>query len=905
MSFFQNKNTFTTILSTLVTAGDDYTPLDSWNDFLTSPFHAQRKLAFQEFIYIMYYCNNRTINGREFPHNDICNKTLHFFVKKDLSIISPPTKIPQNGSDLNIFTLSGVGSNELYDPVDSIDHLPALRDTTEASFIKDEITAALIANETSLGIFQEMLNIFAYYYLVKRLALLNDYLWVFDHNLVGDRSGIVAAKYPFNFNIRKNAIISNINVTPSLRPYIYNTLLKVLTDNNFNTITTPYPASSVMILNNLNDLKMTFFTMFFDPFKYMGVRSGMYSVDNYEWAGGLEPRKNKINIEMDSTIGWRTVDRFNRFIYDFYKVMSNGNRSDNPVPLPYTESDPSKSNNLGRYLSDSGSVVDGGKQYLGNNELSTALTKNNILSSIYSLIQQIQLETQHAIEYETGAMSNILLSDIFNKPKNIILASGQGNTTTSLFGIQCFGVPFFKYKLSSDCVVSGTNELPNFYTISNTNKNIIHIAVTGLDLNTDTSKIVLTGLSNEKFEFELIPLSSSTKNYSIQPINTSLSNFICTIDSLTKNASYYKRVVVTGLVGGVSTPISQDILIAQYINATQDLIFPKFPESELLSYGIPLQRTINVYMESGIATDNRVEEFQLLLSAFEDQSPQPKLFSTDALYKLGTFQLVNTPNLPTENKASYNRMFSSLQDKNTIRYIFDCLKRDFVYSTNLTTLEIPNLKGSFVGKLISGNNPRVGEDFSYAPKFTGGIDEIISPSDININKAWYNLLKYSYAKINIEPGTASMSSVVGVSSAIQIRTHRISIEINSFVSPDQSNLDTKYNTGSPEKTLYLAKKGSGSNNQMLAMLRSFGLLEAIVNKMINLLTNDYGTFYTEDEKSYITDKLKTWYPDPPNPLTATNLIGSNVVCKDNNSSSPAVLVQDINSFEYEFLKTFK
>jgi hypothetical protein len=104
MGFFQNNFTLTIpiVSSELSDLGNDRyiglvpdpTPgapsgstvnayLNEWDDFLTHANHNDRREAFQEFIFLMFYSRNRKITNSKFPHNVLYEKVLKYFVETE------------------------------------------------------------------------------------------------------------------------------------------------------------------------------------------------------------------------------------------------------------------------------------------------------------------------------------------------------------------------------------------------------------------------------------------------------------------------------------------------------------------------------------------------------------------------------------------------------------------------------------------------------------------------------------------------------------------------------------------------------------------------------------------------------------------------------------------------------
>ena len=175
-------------------------------------------------------------------------------------------------------------------------------------------------------------------------------------------------------------------------------------------------------------------------------------------------------------------------------------------------------------------------------------------------------------------------------------------------------------------------------------------------------------------------------------------------------------------------------------------------------------------------------------------------------------------------------------------------------------------------------------DTNYKPKYGAGSNVEQNDNGTISEKNRYAFLRYSYTDIKILPDTMIVNG------------KKISLEIKSYVSPAPSYLNTQYTSNPTKLALFNSIKGTAANNQVLAMLRSFGLLEGIVQKILFYLNNTYGSSYSSSEKTYITSRIKEIFPDYNDPNAV------NILCKDENLTGATVLANDINRNNYEDLK---
>jgi len=302
--------------------------------------------------------------------------------------------------------------------------------------------------------------------------------------------------------------------------------------------------------------------------------------------------------------------------------------------------------------------------------------------------------------------------------------------------------------------------------------------------------------------------------------------------------------------------------VLRQFTVTELLFCPNRIKTQSIEYSVKSAKTVLPSVASGFV----FEELLTLITINEDNSPQPELISDSALFDPDTFQLFpksNPATFPSTNEMSYLAILDSARDLRTIKLIFDAQKRDFNSITgisNRVTFTPPTLIGSFVGKLAPPTSPsRIEPDTTYSLKFSPFAQpEVSSPTSTQINQ--FKHLRYSFAEIDISPIITPLPNT-----STSDLSFSLSINIKSYVDPSPS-----YHAGDTNQTLFDALKGSGSANQVLAMLRSIGLLEAIVERMLFHLNNTFTADFTVAEKNHITNQIRaSWLPPESDILGAT------------------------------------
>lgn len=899
MAFFQNNNTATTSFLFLNISGNDEIPTGvpdmlEWDRFLTDPQNTDRKQAFREFTFILFYFKNRWINGYPFPHTSLYDVFKHF-------IETDSYFKPLNSSAAQIFTPdgSGVGGATMYEP-DSYtgDNLPQLKgeglsiDAARISVYNAILTALnndVYAGTLSLGTIREASQIFAYFYLTRQLLILNGYIWKFDEELYYPGTSTPPGSYFAMFYKQRSAvapsgglsprtteIVSQVNKAPANLPYYFNNLMAEMGINPPSSPTTVtgfiIPTRPVSSLTNPVQRQLAYFTELLDPIRPVGVVNPIAKPSPNTY---INRTSTNTRIDIVTTGGSPTTAAgnysYNNFIQDMYDMISSFNRI-------------------------SGSGIN--QYYIPS--IPIPLTSDQVLSEVSLMWNRLQQVTQDAIKKESDYICSVFLKFTSSSvADNSILATGTGETTISLLGIQNFGLPLYGYSLSPQAVVSDTQTTTRI--IERLKEQTVHLSVFALDLWADsplpnnlsdleiTVSEIKSGASTitERYLFNLNP-GNPTKRY-IEVKSTPGSDFYTVINPTTHDAEFHRRF---------SADPADDIIIAKYDSSRSELTFISMTTDQLSLYSLNASKTLTIktHSKSKIyptgSTTYAYEEFLLFVSSYENNGPKPGLFVDDVRYAPETFQLVlpsgSGASLPTENASSYTRLFNS--ERATLKVLFDALKAEIGFSPKVT-FTTPALVGGFVGKKTgTSSKPAVVADTNYTPKFPAGTknEHLASSSETTLSA----FLKYSWCSINLVPHPTISGN------------YTISISIKSHVSFTPSSLSNKYSGNVTIQNRFISKRNGGSNNQILAMLRSFGMLEGVVNKMLEELAGYPDTVYSLTEKAHIKSRIKEWLPDP-NPTLPVPAELAAITCVDESFSIPGiVLANPINLQEYYEFRLF-
>jgi hypothetical protein len=944
MPIYQNQYTNTLPLASNLIDSDGFDFIQdhnhlNWISFIDASInskHKDRKVAFQEFIYIMLYYRNRAFNGFKFPHNHIYSKVLKYFVDTEYNttqenvnaeIVLTKTinninfdesfKSPKNIHGEQLFVIDSLNNLTVKPKQNILSKLPKLSD--DSSEITKKIRIALSVGHTTIGFFQETATLFAQYYLMKQLTTICGHTFQFDKPLLGlghnYQSKIV--EYDFDNDVisnnsiilsnRTNNIINNVNKPKNDLPYFFNSLVKGLLDENF--------LVSFNNLNQGNEEKMWFsyFIRLLDPVRPLGVfeQVGFHGNTNkfYEnwWGTTNFPNVNdKVAIKIINNIK-------NDFLSDLLVTILSGNG------VPDFNGNINTNNRpfVGQVIKFSNNSAD----------------KVRLIDKARQTYEKIRNITLKVLEYEVFYMMRVLYPDSKKISKNVILASGIGQTSTSILSIQDFGLPYFNYDISNGLSASMTNITPkpnatNEYKIDLNENHAMHLGVYALDLENYTQNWNNTSFIS-KFKISLVLLDKKGAEiwvndfkFKFVPSKLGASNFAFGGQSIVPEVATNQDVIRfyhNFSLGGTTT----SELIAEYYKDNCELILRKFTTTELDRIGLRNIAYLKFQVESGktnhptsyttingqTVSQQVCEELLTLVSFYNDE--KPSFFIDDVLFGNDTFQLYipnfnNLSNLLKEqlktNKKSYDTLVMGINEKLTLKYLFDLLRLDANQSNStLKVVEIlpPILRGSYIGEKNSGNNTseKIVPNKNVKPKFVNGANPTSSDND--------DLLRYSRVKLEFYPN----KNFPNIADKIQVR-----IDIKSFVSPSPSYLYSKISQTSESLNKYnelrpmpasmeqqpdYVLQNVIANNQILAMMRSFGLLEGIVNKIIYILYTFPDYEYTPYEKLYIKNQILQWLPPPES--TEANL----VICIDEVYTTPpfgSLLAPSITLNDYYLMK---
>ena len=903
MAFYQNQSTFfspfpnTAVLVSGIDSYDVFDPLDPttipvWADLFINPQHEERRTAFQEFIFLMFYYQNRRMDGAKFPHNVLNEKVLRFFVETEHKVVSSKTYwIPKYApivstaptDQYNIFYIDSFSQIAKINPptpppgtpLTPAQHYPYLR--TNYNSILSDIQQEMFLGNTSLGFFQETATLFAYFYFTRQLIKLNGYQWDFTKHIANTSpvSRIISRvddKVPSTgIEPRSLATAAAIDKDLTLLPYFFNSLFFKMGYLNTDINVPGAPPKNLKFqiplrpyTTDTQKINAAYFVKLLDPYRPIGVAysAGVHGVNKLDTSTTDE----SIVIRPESYLSKQQ----NSFLQDLYVTIRAGN-FDGSITYPGT------------------------KFYDPNPAFTSANDIQLRLKTIYDGLQDV---IEKAVLYESDNFLKMLYSPITKTPNNVILATGAGDGSVSILGIKDFGLSLFNYKLGPTGVVQPINTFPETttplttITLDYTKMEKIHLGVYALDLGTSyASSLLIQVDTTERYPFIFADSTVLTGDTSLIPqsVGSPTSDFY-TQNTTTNIVSYFRKFNVQSAGSGGGTT-KQPVLVAQYFRDERDLVFRQFTPAELTIYSlVPVVKTLSFTITSTYgapstgSTLKQYEEMMMLISSFEDESLQPQLINDDAFFEPYTFQLYGSgPGAPSKNQASYSDLFNKQTQKDALKIIFDLVAEEMLLGGNTVTFNAPSLLGGYVGRISGSPGAKVVADTRYAPKFNNPpVEHLIDPT--NAQKSLYEFLKYSRAEIIPRRITGSQNI-------------EISLAIKSHVSPSTftlANLTTFYGSSTSAATKisdYSSYTNSGSLNQVLAMLRSFGLLEAIVKKMLEILNATPG--YSAAQILYITNKIESAWLNPT------------LICKDDPMTTADHVVLkalDITLADYNSLK---
>lgn len=387
-------------------------------------------------------------------------------------------------------------------------------------------------------------------------------------------------------------------------------------------------------------------------------------------------------------------------------------------------------------------------------------------------------------------------------PPSAILASGDGSGTKGILNITNAAVATFSYQFTNDRLSKVSPEQIQTFTV-NTEDDVIHFNSLGFDFIND-SEFTIENLSTH----EVVAFKANKSTGTFIPKNSSTTVF--EQDPIDPNVYYF--------YASGSTPEGKKLIGTYYKN------FHDFKYNNVGAIEVEIR--LKSAKEPFAPLHGEFEELQVLFNIVPVPDDHSLTLSFDDLYSNDKFEAT---------KEKITSILNTEKERKFIRRIINSI-------INEPTLVInPFLQGNFVGITQDElpDQPRIKSDINYIPD-----DDTISEENNPVSDVAYSKLRYSYGRISYVSNT------------------EVNIFLNSWVSPRVSNLDqkivsedyrngslippgapTSFPLGSSAVTLtalnnnfvnqnYIIPAFSKySYNQPLAMLRSFGLLEAFFLKV--------------------------------------------------------------------------
>lgn len=406
------------------------------------------------------------------------------------------------------------------------------------------------------------------------------------------------------------------------------------------------------------------------------------------------------------------------------------------------------------------------------------------------------------------------------------MASGEGGSTSGLFGDGSTGIMYYNYDVMlrsnpTHYMKVGSENIENGITLTGTNKTL-HLAIIGLDKVMDTKVNVDFSVGGVNHSLEFVANNANPANRILKP----QSAIALTITN-TPGTSVY---TITYLGGPV----------AVYDTDTQNLVFDNtFAISSCDVKLTSADATI-------VVTEPDFEEACLILCVFQDKTittiPQNFNIVLEDLFRPDEFELT------TDKKK--NSFPTTPEDQLEFKKFADFLIGEILFNTNFSVST--NLTAGFVGKYIDDANPSLGIesntfyntlDAGGRTREAGGLFADLPNPDLAGYNPNIDYVNFRYSKCDFV-----------------FNTNNVQLNIESFVDPQRSGLHERfsekdYRVGTPNQlqlSLLTPFVPSGiyagynktdnvlSYNTLLSGLRCFGILEAIVDK-VNLRAQEMRT----------------------------------------------------------------
>lgn len=786
MPLFKNQNSPSILLSDPCSVSS---PISSSVCTLAG-LSATKKTALQEMIYICFKYKDETY----FPNKGLYEKVLKYLVVKDNN------QIPVNNNGNALFT-----SYTNPTPVNISDKLPELSN----SIIQD-LEDAVDLNLISVGYISEACSIFSLYYATKTLAEDVGFDIDFTENI--DLTPDSLGRYGNSNMFRQNRLSQALAVDFNSKSEIFKKLIdSIFKDNEYG-----YLKKELLLTPGTSNFKRIAFNLLNPVAKYGFTRlinSSFYKTTDFQYT----------DFDHEADTGGPS------FLTDlFLACMNDGIRKNDETEkiLKYNQ-----------------------------NDLNNAIASNNknrlkfIDNIIFNLESQLSQVKEEIINEIATCLFQSLLPKIKTKPQTFFIACGGGSGTHGLFAINNLGVIFFNYKLKYffkdgfGLVPSSENNLNN-RTFIKSKSQTIHMSGFGNDFSTP-SRVVLSSIKDGlTFHFNHVEGPPNSINLiSINPSN-GINKTLIPIPPLPAE-QYISYTFNKGEVKDIGNYNK---------NNFKEL---RFDDGKTFEFNIEYSSAEQSY--NNVLTHDEILLLFNVVTEVTDSIDKPVevIISLDDLYDNDKFEIT---------KDKINTLFSSEEDKLKVEKIIAFINGGAVINT-------PDLYGNFIGQQPLSYSageakiiPHEGFDLETYP----GINPLPNLYEgVKDDEDDSQHLRYSYAKI-----TADASS--------------IDVEINSWVSPLRSRLDKRFTisdyrtatnyglfpggtppAGFPDNTTlpditnlndnYTLAPGSvmanwlyylytnptntsstpiRSYNQVLATLRSMGLLEAMCYRIFDISDSD-------------------------------------------------------------------
>lgn len=793
------------------------------------------------------------------------------------------------------FTINNSSGAIQYDT----DFLPLLKPTLDTA-------GTYNINRISTGFLSEASTLVALYYLTKKLSILNGHFSQTDLNPSSNTDRPILSILPSSTNIskRKTTLLDWLNnsneITDADLPPVAKHLMLILKANgfnfNFDSLTVDDKVDLISLLDPIFSIGTT---MERNDYVYQNVPVyGAESINGAIFNNGLQNNGGNGN----------TAYFFLK--HRIYYLAKN-------------------------WMSDS--------KKLANFGLSSSTNATNRYNRLANVVDSVlrgygEVIFNHNLFWTQSLFHSILSNKNYPLYSNA-LATGDGTGTKGLLNYLNLGILLFTYSYKNDKkgTVNDVLSIGDKDKLTIEKNTSIHLAIFGLDQPTTPLPPSL----------DYDPYQTSTSTPSVQ-LNSWTGNSVVTIINKSNGDKfefignrpnglfhyYYKKGSLESANNhGIYTELISTVIGAntfytvQYYDRNNHLIAEYQSEQKSLRFyyenylNQPFDVSVSVASAneaggdySSMKNGGNAEELQLLLSVVEDDPIINIYLSEENLYPNDKFEVpIKKANTFFTNPSSYEL---------GLELLIDLLPPNTTTPSESTVINPPILNGHFIGTQINDiseneNNLQILVQADQRYRYiTSPLNSTTPPKEDNSEDAteslFYSHLRYSHAHIAIMPPQYPTFPY-----------HRINININSFVSPLRSRLDTRFqhdyrasgtpvpspllNDTTPDINIldssytlplsqYKLEITTGnfihSYNQPLAMFRSMGMLEGIYNRILN---------HPQSAPNY--NDIRTILKSSINSAIA---IDKSAIDRSLSSHIPPTSTDyNINNIDYATFKTFK